>query len=346
MDNITHTLAGAALGEAGLKKLTGLGMAALMIGANLPDVDVFGLPFGENLAWRRGWTHGPLALAILPAILAALLLAFDRWQTRRGTRPADRPPVRIGGLLLLSYIGALSHPLLDLMNTYGIRCLMPFSEQWFYGDILFIMDPWLWVALGLGIWLSRRRQSSGGQRAGFPAAVALLAAIAYTGGMAIAGRAAEAYAAREFRAEGLGEPREVLASPVFADPFRRQIVVRTEASYGFGDMRWFPSYRMDLDPALVPDNMSHPAIRRAVEQDQAVSDFLYWSRYPFATVRSIAGGSEVVFGDARFGTRPDGGVFSVTAMVPDPTPAGIGQQTAKNISTSETRIGKENRNDY
>ena len=43
------------MGEAGLKKKTGLGMAALIIGANLPDIDVLGLLVNENLAWRRGW---------------------------------------------------------------------------------------------------------------------------------------------------------------------------------------------------------------------------------------------------------------------------------------------------
>lgn len=61
MDNLAHTLVGAALGYAGLKSRTGLGMATLMISANLPDIDVLGIPFGETLAWRRGWTHGPIS---------------------------------------------------------------------------------------------------------------------------------------------------------------------------------------------------------------------------------------------------------------------------------------------
>ena len=39
MDNLTHSLVGAILGQAGLKKKTGLAMPALIIGANLPDVD-------------------------------------------------------------------------------------------------------------------------------------------------------------------------------------------------------------------------------------------------------------------------------------------------------------------
>ena len=35
---------------------------------------------------------------------------------------------------------------------------MPFSSRWFYGDTLFIVDPWVWLALALGVYFSRRRE--------------------------------------------------------------------------------------------------------------------------------------------------------------------------------------------
>ena len=76
MDNLTHSLIGAVLGQCGLKKKTGLAMPALIIGANLPDVDVtcFAWTTGlEHLAFRRGITHGPPALVILPLVLAVAL---------------------------------------------------------------------------------------------------------------------------------------------------------------------------------------------------------------------------------------------------------------------------------
>jgi inner membrane protein len=147
VDNLAHALAGAALAQAGLKKHTGLGVATLVIAANLPDVDAVSALAGRSLAWRRGWTHGPIALLVLPILLAAALLAYDRWQSRRGARPPTRAPVRAGALLALAYVGILSHPPLDLLNTYGVRYLMPFSERWFYGDALFIIDIWVWIAL-------------------------------------------------------------------------------------------------------------------------------------------------------------------------------------------------------
>ncbi|MGH9367718.1 MAG: metal-dependent hydrolase, partial [Thermoanaerobaculia bacterium] len=140
LDNICHTLAGAALGEAGFKRATPLAMATLLIGANLPDVDALTYVFGSGadaLAFRRGWTHGPLALAGLPLALAGAMTAWDRFVRRR--RGPHAPPARFGALLLLAFVSVLSHPLLDFLNTYGMRFLMPFSGRWFYGDALFIV---------------------------------------------------------------------------------------------------------------------------------------------------------------------------------------------------------------
>ncbi|PBN42275.1 metal-dependent hydrolase [Sphingobium sp. D43FB] len=321
MDNLAHTLVGAALGMAGLKRKTGLGLATLMIAANLPDIDALGLLFGENLAWRRGWTHGPIALLVLPLLLAAAIVAFDRWQAQRGRRPTDRLPVRIGWVLALAYIGILSHPLLDFLNTYGIRCLMPFSDRWFYGDALFIIDLWIWIVLGIGIWLSRRRERRQQAGAGLPALTVLLLAACYSLAMGAAGRAAEHYAARDIAALGLGQPSRVLASPVPIDPFRRRILFEVEDAYGFGDFRWLPAPRITLEPGLIPTGMDDPVIALAVRQEKSVADFLYWSRYPFASVRRDADGAEVVIGDARYNRRPDDGGFSVRAVIPGTGPA-------------------------
>ena len=123
MDNLAHSLVGWALGEAGLNRKTGLGVATLIIAANLPDIDALGIPFGENLAFRRGITHGPLAMALMVPLLAAAMLAFDRWQTRRGSRPEGRLTLHFGWLLALGSIGMLSHPALDFLNVYGLSLI-------------------------------------------------------------------------------------------------------------------------------------------------------------------------------------------------------------------------------
>ncbi len=315
MDNLAHALAGAALGQAGLKKHSGLGVVTLVIAANIQDIDVVGGFVGRSLFWRRGWTHGPIGLLVLPILLVVVMIAFDRWQAGRGSRPPTRQPVRARGLLLLAYVGILSHAPMDLLNTYGVRLLMPFSERWFYGDALFIIDIWLWLALALGIGASRRREKRGAAHAGRPAAVSIVAVMVYAVTMASASAAGERLVAREIVARGMQPPVTVLASPVPIDPFRRRIIVDHGGSLRFGDLRWAPVPRLTLQPDSVGTNMNDPAIARAAARDRRVADFLYWSRLPFAEIRGTASGTQVTIGDARYNRAPGTGVFSVRSTI-------------------------------
>ncbi|HEX6999629.1 MAG TPA: metal-dependent hydrolase [Gammaproteobacteria bacterium] len=156
MEPIAHTFTGAALAATGLRRATPLATAALVIGANAPDVDVICNLGGiyAALALRRGWTHGVLALALWPFVITGALLLFDRLRRRRDPQ---RPRPRAGPLLGLATLAVLTHPTLDWLNNYGLRWLMPFDDRWFYGDALFIVDPWLWLGLGGVLWLRPAR---------------------------------------------------------------------------------------------------------------------------------------------------------------------------------------------
>ncbi len=315
MDNLAHTLAGAALGEAGLKKKTGLGMATLIIAANLADIDALGLLFGENLAWRRGWTHGPVAMLMLPPVLVGAMVLFDRRQARRGTRPAERLPLHVGWLLVLAYVSWASHPLLDFMNTYGIRLLMPFSERWFYGDTLFIVDVWLWTALAIGVWLSRRRRRRGAAYPGRPALIGLCVAAGYATAMGVGSITAERLTREVAEARGDGPVRTVVASPGPVNPFRRDVVFGIDDAYGFGVLRWTPSPTLQLDAGLIEKNMDDPAITDA-RQVKEIADFLYWSRLPFATVERRSDGTIVTIADARYAKAVTAGRFMRRLRLP------------------------------
>ncbi len=168
MDPLAHTLFGATLAESGLKRKTALATGALIIGANLPDIDAVALLWGNDYALliRRGWTHGVLAMIILPFLLTGILLLYDQFRRRNRLRSTGKsnwpgPPVRSGPLLLISFLGVWSHPLLDWLNTYGVRLLAPFSDTWYYGDILFIIDPWVWLLLGAAVVLARSESKLG-----------------------------------------------------------------------------------------------------------------------------------------------------------------------------------------
>lgn len=152
MDPLTHTLTGLTLVQAGLRRHTYYATAALVIGANLPDVDALaaGVRTDVALCVRRGWTHGVLAAAVFPLLLVGGILIYHRLFGRKTRRPPD-----VGRLIWLSSLAVLTHPFLDWLNNYGVRLLMPFDGRWFYGDAVFIIDPWLWLTLGSAVFLHR-----------------------------------------------------------------------------------------------------------------------------------------------------------------------------------------------
>jgi len=287
MDNLTHSLVGALLGQAGLKGKTGLAMPALIIGANLPDIDAacfFWLEGAEHLGFRRGITHGPPALVLLPLILAGLLYGFDRWQAKRGKRPEGRLLVSFKWLFLLSFIGCLTHPALDWLNVYGIRLLEPFSSEWFYGDTLFIIDVWLWALMGFATWFSLRREKRGGQWKR-PARAAIAAALAY-----IAMNWAISHVIYQ-TAEMHAQPTEIIQSPPPFAFWQRDTII------GFNDP--------DLPPwiitsaAKLPNRASQcqmPAKSEIVGNEEAEA-FLFWSRAPIA---ERADNGSVLLRDARY----------------------------------------------
>jgi inner membrane protein len=302
MDNVCHTLVGAALGEAGLKRTTRFGMPVLMIAANLPDVDA--LAFVADVpavALRRGWTHGVLAQVLLPVLFTGLVLAIDRlWRPQRGA-----PAARVVPLLVLGYAGVLSHVFLDWLNTYGIRLLMPFSPRWFYGDAVFIVDPWLWLSLGAGVFLSRR------WRVWRPAAITLLLATIYIGAMLWSARTARTAVMDAWIDARGGPPQALMVGPVAANPFRRSIIVDAGDHYERGRLRWWPT-RVTFD-VRVPKNANDPAVARA-RTDRDVGAILVWARFPYYELQRVDGGIRVTVHDMRFGSR---GLGSASVLLRD-----------------------------
>jgi inner membrane protein len=271
---------------------------------------------GATLAFRRGWTHGILALALWPFVLTGVMMALDRGinRVRRASQPSGLVP---GQLLLLSSVAILSHPILDTLNTYGMRWLMPFSGRWFYGDTLFIVDPWLWLALGLGVILSRARRGSTQ-----PARIALGISFAYVAAMAASTLAARRIAGREIAAMS-GQPvARLMVSPLPVNPFVRKVVVEQDEVYRTAGFRWLSGRH--VEPASVrifpkgrPD---HPAVQAAAATTLG-RRFLGWARFPAFRVEPAGGDDFVVrILDLRYADRPGVrlGSVSIPVTVPDP----------------------------
>jgi inner membrane protein len=148
MDNLTHSLVGLTAARAGLERLSPGATALCVLAANSPDCDVAIRFFGDRwmlLQHHRGITHALVGVAVLSLLLPLIFYGVDRlWATFRN----QSPKTRLGGLMIASLIATATHPLLDWTNNYGIRFFLPWSEKWSYGDLVFIVDPYLWLILG------------------------------------------------------------------------------------------------------------------------------------------------------------------------------------------------------
>ncbi len=311
MDNLCHTLAGAVLAEAGLRRRTPLAVPTALIGANLPDLDALAYLRDPLFALgvRRGWTHSVLALLVLPVLLAALMLGWDRLARRRRDDRAD--PM---GLLTVAAVAVLSHPLLDLLNTYGVRLLMPFSGHWFHGDALFIVDPWLWLLFGMGTALAirRRRRGATPEESARPARGALAIACGYIGLMLLSNVAGRGIVRSEAARAGVAPVGDLMLAPVPVNPFRRSVVLVTRGGYRRGTFRWTASPHLTLDPGLVARGLGSPAAKAAAASPEGAA-FLGWSRFPAAVIPP-GEPSVVRLYDLRY-AGPEGGWASVDVGV-------------------------------
>lgn len=283
-----------------------------MLGANLPDLDVVAYLAGPaaDLEWRRGWSHGVLALAILPFMLAGSLILIARL-----TRGARRAPGEVlpKQLLLLSSIAILSHLVLDTLNTYGVRWLMPFSDRWYYGDALFIVDPWVWLALGAGVLAVGTR----------PARSALIVVVSYMGAMWISGSIASSIISHQIEALSGKPVRQVMAGPVPLDIFSRRFVAQQDAEFRVGDFHWLA--RPQVNPSEVSSfprgRPAGPAFAIA-ESTLVMRRFLGWARFPTFLVEETGRNHYLVHAvDLRYARAPGSnfGAVSVAVTLLSPT---------------------------
>jgi len=148
MDNLTHSLVGLTAAKAGLDRLSPGATTLCVLAANAPDSDIVVLAFGDRwtfLHHHRGITHAVVGVITLAIILPLIFYAVDGLWSRYKDQP---PKTKLKGLMLASFVASATHPLLDWTNNYGIRWFLPWSQKWSYGDLVFIVDPYIWLVLG------------------------------------------------------------------------------------------------------------------------------------------------------------------------------------------------------
>jgi inner membrane protein len=292
MDNLTHTLTGLALAQAGLSRSTRGATLALALSSNLPDLDIVAGLQGAAvyLEHHRDLTHSLVGFPLLALALAALL------------RPL-LPGARFAPLFGCALLGCAVHVFMDLWTSYGTRVLSPFDRTWYAWDLVFIVDPYLLLGLLACLLLARRA----GPRL---ASVALGLALAYVGGRAVLHAQALDSALARVPAS---PPARAAALPTPLDPFRWRALVDTGNAFWTGEVRLNgpaqPLRRRDKTPETAE-------VTRVRETSRVASVFLDFSRFPWLEVAHTAQGTEVTWTDLRF-ERPGRQSF-VTRVVVGP----------------------------
>lgn len=167
MDNLTHSLLGALLGETLARSVPtarsllpdttrrGLSVTLMVVGSNLPDLDSLyaGITGGTlgYLLHHRGHTHTVIGALLLALVSFAFCLWWLRWRRIPCTR-YDR-----AYFACLALLAPLLHLAMDFTNEYGVHPFWPLDNRWFYGDAIFIVEPLFWAAAAPLVFLLQRR---------------------------------------------------------------------------------------------------------------------------------------------------------------------------------------------
>jgi inner membrane protein len=151
MDNLAHTLIGAALGRAVAgRDLPAAGWIGAVAG-NAPDFAELLLRPGSwspragvtYLVFHRGITHSLVGAALEIIVLTGIIgIIAQRWGGA-GARSTPSPPWR--WIAVCVAVAVLSHLYLDWQGSYGLRPFLPWSQRWYYGDWVAIVDPLFWI---------------------------------------------------------------------------------------------------------------------------------------------------------------------------------------------------------
>jgi inner membrane protein len=161
MDNLTHSVVGLGIGALIDRSLAAepdqerrrtrsrMLLVIACLASNFPDLDLFLTPLLDRplgyLLHHRGHTHTLIgALLELTLLLGAITLF---WPAARRLQRVSVPAR--WGAWLAAVAGLLLHIGMDGLNVYGVHPFWPFDPSWYYGDLVFIVEPVFWIAFGV-----------------------------------------------------------------------------------------------------------------------------------------------------------------------------------------------------
>jgi membrane-bound metal-dependent hydrolase YbcI (DUF457 family) len=277
MFNSTHTFVGFAVARIGAEKWAPYATATAVIAANLPDIDSVAGFWGTAayLDHHRGITHSLIGVPILSLILASVMCFFSGnfWKTYS-----------------VALIAMATHPALDYLNPYGLRPFLPFNAKWYYGDAVFILDPYLDTILLLGLiggwrWEHRKRLVTW---------ASVVLALAYVGFRL----EVHARALAEITAYYSKRPDAVkwAVLPRMGDLLRQDQILASPTGVVKSDVC---APCIDTEFASLESAPSSEVVTKASRARSAES-LLCFARFPVTRIKELPSGYRVTFLDFRF----------------------------------------------
>src|SRR5271165_3629508 len=294
------------MGRAGFNRKSALTTLTMVLAAEAADIDVVWALKSSTagLQHHRGITHSFVGVPFVAAAVLALVYLIHR--VRRGklgaTSDRGRPPIRWGYLYFFALLAAVIHLLLDYSTAYGIRLFEPFNYRWYSWDIVYIVDPVIWLVLIAGLAVPAlfglinqeigvRSQGPRG-RAG---AIIALVCLVLIWGVRDNQHRRGLNAMNSFLYRG-AEPQRVAAYPYMINPFRWHGVVETtdfletvpvnSAAPEVDDARGRIFYKPEETDVTVAAKSSH--FGRV---------YLDWAMFPFLQEQKLEGATRGYFVD-------------------------------------------------
>ncbi len=280
----------------------------MMVAANAPDVDVLWSWFGgtgQYLRLHRGWTHSLVFSPLIALLPLAIVWLVDR------NRHSARGVLAWGWFC--AWLGVLSHLAMDWTNIYGIRLLLPFSNEFFRLDSVNVVDFAIWALLLLGVALpalARLVSSEIGAKPGSGkgwAVVVLCLLACYEGERwLLHDRAVRTLDAHIYDGS---TPVRVGAFAVDANPFAWKGVVETAAGFNV----FYMNLREEFDPRAgriyyKPETSAPIEAARKDPRFQSLIGFSNWLLWRITPAPEPEGASHVELLDLRFGTPTSPGL--------------------------------------
>jgi len=297
MDNITHTMVGAVIGRVFDEKLPPrVAFWTAAISSNMPDLDIIYRFEGaaKYFAEHRGYSHSVVGIPVEALVLAGIVWLFVRQ--------------KFWWIYLVALMGGFGHMIFDLLNPYGTYALLPFSDKRYACDLVFIVDPFIWVSLITALVWGRVRVNL--RRASAGAVLFVLA------GYIFLRTGAHQVAARQLLANPPITAEEKIADyGVYPKPlefWQWRYVLETERNFYRGEVSIFGAGALSsLRYAKVLENDYVDAAKKSY----LAQVFLGFARFPYLSLDHIGKNTIVRWDDLRYVAPKEENFFSAQVEV-------------------------------